>query len=579
MRDVDVDGMSDLGLVSVLPAIHFVLLALLTVSFTLALRRREVGGAVFLLHLITLALMLYGITAIVESEPRFAVSYRHVGIVDYIARHNDVDPSIDAYFNWPGFFVLGSMLQAVGGKSLLALSSWAPFFFNLCFLVPLITICRWANDDRRVAWLAAWIFLSANWVGQDYLAPQSVGFLLWSSTLALLLVAFGRKFTFYSIRLRSPGPDEVRTESKKRRVLDVRSRLAIGPPGAAPPSFRPRAALLLVVVAMFAAVTTGHQLTPFPALLTIGGLTVLGYVETRALFVVLTLILLAWVSYMTTTYLSGHLDAVLNSFGTLGGNLNRSITRRVEGSPGHLLVVKVRLILTGVLWVLATLGFLRRVRAGHRDAPLVVIAAAPLLLPAFQGYGGEVVLRSFLFSLPAVSYFAAALIFPSRLHGRSRFAPVATLAVTSVLLVGFQYARYGNERADGFTHGDVQAVQTLYRLAPQGSTLVAGFENVPWKYQDYETYEYKTLNSMSGWDNDLHPAPSTLVQQMRSDYLRDGGYFIMTPSMRIAAEMYERKASSLDGVVALLRRSPGVDVVYDHGNSVIFRVLPARPTS
>jgi hypothetical protein len=583
--DVDVGRMTDVGLVSVLPPAHFALLGVLTLSFGLALQRRDVRTVVPLFHVIVLAVMLYGVTGIVETEPRFAVSYRHAGIVDYIVRHREVDPGIDAYFNWPGFFALGALLEELVGVSALGLAPWTPLFFNLCSLLPLVAIFRWVNGDPRVTWLAAWIFLSANWVGQDYLAPQSLGFFLWLSLLALLMVAFGRRFSRLGVgRRRSPTTAGAHSGAAGgeqlggRPALDIPFRLSVASQQGAAASFGPGVAILVLVIAgLFAAITTGHQLTPAPALLTVAALTVLGYLETRALAIVLALILLGWVSYMTTTYLSGHLDDLVASFGALGGNLERSVAHRVEGSPGHLLVVKARLVLTAALWLLALLGLVRRLRAGHRDAPLVVVGTIPLLLPALQGYGGEVVLRSFLFTLPAAAYFAATFAFPSRSQGWSRFTPIVTLAVTALLLAGFQYARYGNERADNFTRADVRAVEALYRLAPWGSTLVAGFENAPWKFREYETYPYRTLNRLSTWDNALNPRPSTIVEQLRRTYLLEGGYFIVTPAMRIAAEMYEGKGRALDGVAELLSRSPTTEVVYANQRSVIIRVASSLP--
>ena len=98
-----------------------------------------------------------------EPEPRGAPVYRHVGIIDYIVRNGAVDPNIDAYFNWPGFFGLGALFSdAAGFASPLAMAAWAPLAFNLLFLPMLVAIFRWASDDPRVLWLGLFVFYAAN---------------------------------------------------------------------------------------------------------------------------------------------------------------------------------------------------------------------------------------------------------------------------------------------------------------------------------------------------------------------------------------------------------------------------------
>src|SRR5437899_8098640 len=107
VQQVDPSRMTAVGLVSALPISVFLLLALLLVSFAMSLRREDLRTLVPLFHVLALVVMLYSVTALVEDEPRFAVTYRHAGIVNYIATHHSLNPHLDAYFNWPGFFVLG----------------------------------------------------------------------------------------------------------------------------------------------------------------------------------------------------------------------------------------------------------------------------------------------------------------------------------------------------------------------------------------------------------------------------------------------------------------------------------------
>ena len=107
--------MTDLGLVSVMPVTALALLALLTVSFCIALQDRPLRPWVTCIHVVALIVILYGVTAFVEAEPRVATVYRHVGIIDNLARNGSVDGTIDAYFSWPGFFGLGALVTQAAG--------------------------------------------------------------------------------------------------------------------------------------------------------------------------------------------------------------------------------------------------------------------------------------------------------------------------------------------------------------------------------------------------------------------------------------------------------------------------------
>ena len=80
--------MTDFGLISVLPVTALALLALLTVSFCLALRERPLPPWVAFSHVFVLIVILYGVTAFLEPEPRIASVYRHVGIIDNLPDHH-----------------------------------------------------------------------------------------------------------------------------------------------------------------------------------------------------------------------------------------------------------------------------------------------------------------------------------------------------------------------------------------------------------------------------------------------------------------------------------------------------------
>jgi len=375
ISNVRLDDMTDLGLVSVMPASAHLLLAALAVSFCAALYARPLRPWVALVHVLVLVTMLYGVTAFLYSEPRFSTVYRHAGIIDNLLVNRATDPTIDAYFNWPGFFALGGMLTGAAGVDALALAPWASLGLNLLFMPALVAIFRWASDDPRVTWLGLWVFYSANWVGQDYLAPQAAGALLWLTILAALLTWFtpranvpaGRsalRFVMDVANLRRM-PERLRREAQARVTVDQATR---------------RAGLVVLVVVIYAAIVSGHQLTPFPALLTVTALVLFSALETRALPILMAVILAAWLSYQTTTYLAGHFDTVTGSVGSTGQSLNRNVSERVTGSPEHAFIVQIRVWGSAAIWLLAAAGAVRRLRAGRADIALLLVEPSGSLL-------------------------------------------------------------------------------------------------------------------------------------------------------------------------------------------------------
>ena len=181
---VNIRDMTDLGLVSILPASVIIALVILTISFCLTLQQPEPRASIILLHLFLLVFMLYGITTLVEEASRFAVVYRHAGYTDYIMRTGSVNPDLDAYFSWPGFFVLSAFVTRVTGyQDILPLAAWAPVFFNLIYLGPLYMIFTSATTDKRLIWLGLWFFYLTNWIGQDYFSSQGFNFFFYDYTL------------------------------------------------------------------------------------------------------------------------------------------------------------------------------------------------------------------------------------------------------------------------------------------------------------------------------------------------------------------------------------------------------------
>jgi len=563
--------MTDVGLISVLPPSALLAIAFLTVSFAFALRRDQPDPVVLLAHVLVLMLMLYAVTALLEPVPRFSSVYRHVGIIEYITAHGSVDPGIDAYFNWPAFFGLGGLLTKIAGwDSAIAMAAWAPMVFNLLYLPPLLVIFGWATDDLRVKWLAVWVFYSANWVGQDYLSPQAVGFLLWLAMLAILLRWFAPRVAglaparSFRELLRHLGPPTLRAATPDGLTYGITQSVAV----------------MGVAVLMYGATVSGHQLTPFAALTTVTGLALFAGLRTRWLPLTMGLTLAAWIGFMTTTYLAGHFADVSGDVGSVSGALGSGVRGRLAGSEDHQLVAQLRVIMSIGVWGLALAGFLRRLSVRRVDVAMGVIALAPFSLPVLQAYGGEVFIRLFLYALPATAFFIASLAFPTRERGRGALTTVGIVAVGCLILLAFQYARHGNERMDAFRPSDAAAVRALYRIAPKGATIIAGNGNLPWRYRGYADYRYFGMNDFPQ-SRVPRPDPKLLFQDVLDRLPPTGGYVILTRSTYIHGELFQGQPNLLPGFLRVIRASPLADALYHSPEADIFflRVREGQPRS
>jgi hypothetical protein len=578
LPDINPHAMNDLGLVSVLPRQTWLSFALLAIGFLACLRRADRATWPLLLHVVLLVVMLYGIPALVTHEPSGPVAFRHSGITDNLLGTGIVNTRIDAYFSWPGFFIgLGTLVKLAGVQSALTFATWATVVFNLLYLPPLLLLARALTRDPRLVWGTIWVFYSANWINQDYLAPQAFAYLLYLTILALLLTYLRPRDT----RLEGAGWFERRFSA----LLRVRT-------SEIPPQEISRwtsAAIVAVVVLLYTVTVASHQLTPFAIFLSVAALVAVGQCTARGLPWLMAVILTLWFIFVAHGYIAGHLPQLLGSVGNLSRDTSANITARIAGSHLHMVVVHERLLLSGALWLLALLGAIRRFRGGHADHAAAVLCVAPLLLFILQPYGGEMLMRIYFFMLPFVAFFATAALLPSdasvaaaraRVSAALRLGATATVfgLMVATLPAGGLLARYGNERADYFTEGERAAISYLYAHARPHAPFAVEKTYLPWKYREYAQHKYLSLEWMLTHGQPPTPAQAfgRISNDLRPVPWRPAGYVILTRSQRAYVEMLGGvlSPSYLDEFERMLRESPKFRLVYSNPSAKIYVRLP-----
>lgn len=575
LGSIDLRQMNDFGLVSVLPATYFAALGLLTASFAFAVHDRETRPWVLFLHVVLLIFLIHGTPSLGYGTVRYAWTWKHIGMVDYILRHGAVNPDISslsglsANHNWPGFFALSALFTEVGGfAGAQQFAALAPLFFNLIDIGALLLIFGAFIRDSRLKWLAVWIFYLGNWIGQDYFAPQALSYFLF-------LTAVGICLTWFSARPRPPAelagrPRWLRWPEALWSRLDAAQDGDDGAPRRGTPM--QRVGLMASIVLLVGVMASSHQLTPFMAILAFGALVVTYRSSARTLPVLIAAIAATWALYIAWAFVGGNLQWIIHSFGELGRN--STVTDVSHLSQGQTVVAMAARGLTVSIGLLAFGGFVRRWRRGKRDLAYLALAAAPFPMLAANSYGGEMIFRVYLFALPFVAFFAAALLYPAPGAGTSWRTPLGVMAVSGLLLGGLLLAYAGRERMNYFTPGEVEAAEYLYRHAPAGALVVGASDNYPSLFLNYEEYTHVVLTGRSaarGQRVTLASDPLTFIDTLMNDSKYTASYLIITRSQKAQIEMDGvLPPGAIERIEQVVRQSDEFRIVYENEDGVIF---------
>lgn len=627
------DAMNDWGLLAALPVAFYIGVGLLAISIGCLLAEDKPSPLRLGLHLVALVVVLHGTVPLIFPETNYPWAYKHMGVVGAVNRRGGLDPTVDIYQNWPGFFALAAWFDKLAGVGdPLSYAKWAPVYFNLLLCLELAFVFRWLPLGRRERWLGLFLFEAGNWVGQDYFAPQALALVLCLAVFGMVLAWFqverppaplrwAGRIARRLVKARAqPAPDAAPSSPPRvamasapltERSLWARMRLGGGLALTKPPrSGRPAAAdntdapltarsrpwALVFLLAVFAVVVVTHQLSPYLVVAGIALMTAAGGVRPRWIVVAFAVV--------TIAYLVPHLGYLRSSHNLAGSPLNpRDILNALSNPfdnarssgfdgghalPGRIMTARGAPALIGGLWLLGAVGALRRLRNGRPMLILALLAGSPALLAFGQNYGGEAIFRIYLFSLPWVAALAASALAPR--SGRWRRRTGALVAVTlSVALVLFMSAFYGAVELYRVRPGAVAASQYFYDHAEPGSVVGFGAPNFPGRlaanYGEFASGStpppLTTLPAFQGHllgAADL-PALSALYQTHVSG-TSGQVYLALSADEDAYAEvlgfMPKGSIASLDRALSA-SHSPHWRVIYRNHDAVIYRYLPDGP--
>jgi hypothetical protein len=478
LTTVDLARMGDTGLISVLPPVGLLGLALVGVGFVTQVLTDSTDRWRPGTYIVALVVMLDGLPCFLEATGSIPTGYLHVGFAQYILQHGKVLDNYDARFSWPGMFAWSALGTVAGGqRDAMVYLRWAPVVLDLLYLVPLRLILRRCCADPRIAWIAAAVFVLANWTEQDYFSPQGFAYVAYLTVIAVVLVC--------SERAVAAGGGAAGRIGRLRASLGTVTHRLLGRDGRrlALPTTRARIGVTVLLAVVVASVVTSHQLTPYALIIELIVLLAFGRLASPSLLVLLGVLSIGYLSLGAENFWAGHLSDVFGGVGQVGTSVSSGVVQRTHVSEGHELVVGGRLVYTAVLVAIGGLGALiRRRRTGDRGL-VAAMALAPWTLAGVQSYGGEVFIRSLFLSLPFLAILVAEVAVWVAQRARRAGAVALTVGVvtSSVALI---VTRYGNEPFYRTTATEIQAVRWADSHASDGATLAVLDQNLPWRFED-----------------------------------------------------------------------------------------------
>jgi hypothetical protein len=564
------DSMAGLGLLDALPIAFFGAVTLIIVGFAVAASQEGTSPTILGGYVVGLAVMLHGTTPLLYDVPRYPWTYKHIGVTEFIAAEGHVDRTLDVYQNWPGFLALGAWLSRATGLTPIHFAAWAQLFFALAGIAALLFALRAVTDNPAVTWTAVWLFLITDWIGQNYYSSQSLGFLLSLIVLGLCLR--------YAPVAREPRASLGRRLARPRRGPPAwleRIRRA-GRPPRAEAVLSPRAALC-VGAACYAAIVVSHQLSPILLILQVAALTLLlGRVPVWVLGGMIALEA-GWVA-LAYPFVE-RLD--LLSFSP--GAVPQSGFSRDDGLAGVTVVLHSRTALMAGIVGLAVVGAIRAHRSGSLRPAVLALACAPAVAVALQPYGGEGVLRAYLFGLPWICVLAALALLP--VHGRrpgGRPVLSGLLACGVVLGALFLLAYYGTEERNYLTTDDVAVASWFERNAPAGAsaTLVLPVHagSLTRNYAEFGgpgEFARALIDFPQFRGHQLGAQDVPAIRRLLASDDAKGRYVLFTPVQERVSRLYSvLPEGSFDSLQRALENAPDFALVYRRGRGSVFKYMP-----
>jgi hypothetical protein len=535
------------GLGASLPVYFYAACALLSVAFIINLATPHVDrwrDALFISQIALLIAFLFVTPALIEPFPRFRTTYKVVGLTYLVISRGAVNPAESVLFNWPGAWALFSAVFQVALPSPDALSVFVKYyapFMEVAYGLALYMLFR-PFLSKTQTYLALFLFYIMNYVGQDYLSPQSVAYLLFLAFLVLIFVYVIRPA---ATRMRYP------TVAISSLLFVIFLSLVVT-------HFLTSLALLLffIIFAVSSRIVVKMRLNRFvvPYVVGFAGWMVFGSA--------------AFFNYMlkrqsatpVSESISQGLQPGVAAGGVAGGVANAS---KVVGSVAHAFISNV-----GITWAVAVVciivvGLVYRYASSRKldktEAAYLVLLVGMTPILVLPGYSGELLFRFFLLILPALIYYLVKNV---------SFRAVKIAAV-AILLFGpavHVFVAYGNESFNYVSPAEISSYNFFYGTVRNASAY-GGYP-----VSDYLHQENYTTKNMFQFFSLLNGG--TLDDVGKAQLSREGPTYIFFTQGddAIIRTLYAPQVDSYLNAKNVTTKTPFFNLIYSTSDVSLYQV-------
>jgi hypothetical protein len=276
-----------------------------------------------------------------------------------------------------------------------------------------------------------------------------------------------------------------------------------------------------------------------------------------------------------------NLSSVVDAFGSLDGNATGGLVGLGSSTAGQVFVAYVDRGFTALVLLLALISVLLHKRL--RRTPLILLGLSPLPWLVATNYGGEIIFRVFMFTLPAAACALAVLVCekPDRLRRAASWSAgtIGRALLIPVLLAGFIVSYYGKEQEFYFPTDEVTAIAQLDAIAPAGSTFVVINDNYPGAYTNYPEYTLVEFgNATPALAKQMFADPVGRLTTIAAD-ATGPTYLVIT---RGQLESADATGALPDGAITAMERTLAADptnftVAYQNADALIIKITPTTP--
>lgn len=414
------------GLLGVVYPWWYLGVALLIAAFAYALANRTMLAAPVLAG----AVVIVFSQAVAYRTPNVMPAARHIGVMEYLISRHQLDPSLDIYQAWSGFFAQQAWsVVAARIADPFTVATWWPVLGTLTVVVGVRVLAGKFLDPHR-AWVAAGIFALGNSLAINYFSPQAV---VLGPVFAVIALLIGSSDDSRAIRLGRYS----------------------------------------AVAAFSVMIAVTHQISPYMATLAILALILTRVIRPWWTFLLVLAPALAW-ALLNRNQVGGYLNpgAIANFFQNVA-------------PPEHPTAAIPLALITQLTYLIPAIALVALTMVAawalfrQRDRRAIAIALAgvsPAGLAVATDYGQEGIFRMALFALPWIAILAASSTPPSRLRLDTRhwaissaWVVTATASLMAVNVVG----QTGMDWARIMRPGTVSVVKKFEETAPRGAAILS----------------------------------------------------------------------------------------------------------